>query len=378
LSFFDDGEETASRPSTRAPRPAAGADPGRPRPRRPQPGGGGPGLDQHTLMVRRRIAAGVAVVLLILIVLVINSCVKGQKQQSLKDYNRGVSQVAAESDSQVSKPLFTALAGASAKSALDVEVQIDQLRIQAQSVAAQAKKLSVPSEMTSAQRALLLALGLRVEGMTKLAAQIPTALGSKSKQASAQIAGDMEIFLASDVVYSQRVAPLIAQTLSSNGINGLTTTPTRFLPNVGWLDPETTFSRITGQATGSTQNAAVTGNHGSALKAVSVGTNALSPEPTLNHISGGGNPTFTVQVENSGEFTETNVKANITVTAGGKQYKATHVIEKTEAGKSVNVEIPVTGIPLGVASKVQVSIDAVPGENDLENNKNTYLAIFSQ
>ena len=188
----------------------------------------------------------------------------------------------------------------------------------------------------------------------------------------------MEIFLASDIVYSQRVVPLIDETLTANGIHGLATAPSRFLPNVGWLDPETTYSRLTGQSTGGSQSsAAVTGNHGSALKAVSVGTNSLAVEPTLNHITGGGNPTFTVQVENSGEFNETNIKTNIIVTAAGKQYTASHVIEKTEPGKSVNVEIPVTGVPLGVAAKVQVMVEGVPGENDLENNKGTYLAIFS-
>ena len=330
-------------------------------------------------MVRRLIAAGVGVVLLIVIVLVINSCVKGQKQQSLKDYNHAVSTIAGESDAQVSGPLFSALAGAGSKSALDVEVQINQLMVRARTIAEQAKKLSVPSEMVGAQRAFLLALDLRLEGMTKLAALVPTALGSKSKQSSAELSGDMEVFLASDVVYSQRVAPLIDQTLAANGIRGLTTTPTRFLPNVGWLDPNTTFSRITGQAAGGTQSAqTVSGNHGSALKVASVGTNTLAPEPTLNHVAGGGNPTFTVQVENSGEFPETNIKCNITVTAGGKQYKASHVIEKTEPGKSLNVEIPVTGIPLGVASKIQISVEGVPGENDLENNKGTFLAIFSQ
>jgi hypothetical protein len=368
LSFFDDGEEeTAARP---APRAAA-----RPRPRRPQHAGAA--LDHHTVMVRRRVAAGVAVVALIVIVLVINGCLKSQKLQSLKDYNRHVSAIAAESDAQVSRPLFAALAGASGKSALDVEVQIDQLRIAAQTVAANARKLSVPGEMTSAQRALLLALDFRVEGMTKVAALVPTALGGKSKPASTLLAGDMEVFLASDVLYSQRVAPLIAQTLKANGITGLTTTPTRFLPNVGWLDPNTTFARLTGQAAGSaTSSQAVTGNHGSALKVVSVGTNTLAPEPTLNHISGGSNPAFTVQVENSGEATETNVKVDIVVTAGGKQYKASHVIEKTEPGKTLNVEIPVTGVPLGAAAKIQVNIEGVPGENDLENNKGTFLAIF--
>ncbi|HEY4996598.1 MAG TPA: hypothetical protein VII03_01305, partial [Solirubrobacteraceae bacterium] len=117
MSFFDDGEEeTATRPAART---AA-----RPRPRRPQGGAGhGAGGDQHALLVRRRIAAGgVALVFVVIIVLVISGCLKSQKQQSLKDYNREVSQLAADSDTQVSKPLFTALAGASGKSALDVEV----------------------------------------------------------------------------------------------------------------------------------------------------------------------------------------------------------------------------------------------------------------
>ena len=49
---------------------------------------------------------------------------------------------------------------------------------------------------------------------------MPTALGGKDKQASTQIAGAMEIFLASDVIYSQRVAPLIQQTLADDGITG--------------------------------------------------------------------------------------------------------------------------------------------------------------
>jgi hypothetical protein len=330
-------------------------------------------------MVRRRVAAGVAVVLLIVVVLVINGCLKSQAQQSLKDYNQKVGQLGQESEAQVARPLFTALAGAGGKSALDVEVQIDQLRIQAQKIAASARGLSVPGEMVPAQRDLLLALDLRVEGITKIAALVPPALGGQGTQASTKIAGDMEHFLASDVLFSQRVVPLIQQTLASNGIHGLSTSSSRFLPNVGWLEPSTTLSRIAGQAASSSQaGQTVTGNHGSALKGVSVGTNTLATEPTLNHISGGGSPTFTVMVENSGEANETNVKVDITVTASGKQFKASHVINKTEPGKTVNVEIPVTGIPIGVASKIQVNIEGVPGENDLENNKGTYLAIFGQ
>jgi hypothetical protein len=297
----------------------------------------------------------------------------------LKAYNHNVSQLAQESDEDVSRPLFSTLAGAGAKSALNVEVQIDQLRIQAQKLAERAKGLSVPGDMAGAQGNLLLVFDLRAEGLTKIAALAPTALGGQGKQASTLIAGDMEIFLASDVLYSQRVAPLIQQTLASDGIQGLSTASSRFLPNIGWLEPTTALARISGQSASSAQGEqAVTGHHGSALKGVAVGTNALEGEPTLNHIKGGGNPTFTVQVENAGEFPETNVKVDVTVTAGGKQFKASHVIEKTEPGKTVGVDIPVTGVPLGVASKIEVNVEPVPGETNHEGTKSTFLAIIEK
>ena len=328
-------------------------------------------------MVRRRVAVGIGVVLLIVIILIINGCLNSEKEQALKNYNRSVGQIAHESDENVSRPLFSALTGAGAKSALNVEVQIDQLRIQAQTLATRAKDLSVPAEMAAAQRAVLLALDLRAEALTKIAALVPTALGGQGKQAVTQIAGDMEIFLASDVLYSQRVAPLIQQALSAAGIHGLGTASSRSLPNLGWLEPSTAEARISGKSS-SAPSAPVTGNHGSALKEVSVGTNKLEGEPTLNHIKGGSNPTLTAIVENSGEAEEHNVKVDVTVTAGGKQFKASHVIEKTEPGKTVSVDIPVAGVPLGVAAKVELFAEGVPGENDLENNKGVFLAIFEK
>ncbi len=95
----------------------------------------------------------------------------------------------------------------------------------------------MPGEMQDAQRYLELVLDLREEGLTKIATLVRTALGGQGKQASTLIAGDMEMFLTSDVVYSQRVAPLIQQALVADGIHE-PTAGTRFLPNLGWLDPD--------------------------------------------------------------------------------------------------------------------------------------------
>jgi hypothetical protein len=380
LSFFDDEDEE---PPT-AVRPAHTQQPHRPQPRRPQGAGGRMGgtggdgsIDHHAMMVRRRIAAAVGVVLLIVIVLLVNGCLKRGKQQALESYNRSVNQIGQASESQVARPLFTTLSGASGKSALDVEVQIDQLRRQAQELAERARGLSVPSEMTAAQRDLLLALDMRVEGAAKVAGLVREALGGQAQQASSKIAGDMEIYLASDVIYSQRVVPLIQQALAGGGVSGQTTASSRFLPNLGWLTPATVQSKITGSAAAGT-GAVAPGTHGHSLKGVSVGTNTLAPSPTLNHVKGGSNPTFTVIVENAGSNPETNVKVDVSVTTEGKTLSASHLINKTEPGSTSNVDIPVNGVTLGAASRVTANIEPVPGETDTENNKGAYLVIFEK
>jgi hypothetical protein len=374
LSFFDDDDEDETAPTTVGPAPTRPRP--QPRPRRPQRAGGPGGIDHHQMMVRRRIAAAVGVVVLIVIVLVVNGCLKRGKQQSLETYNQNVSQIARTSEQQVGKSLFSTLTAASSKSALDVEVQVDQLRIQAQSLAERAHGLSVPAEMTAAQRALLMALDMREEGLAKVASLVRTALGEQGTQATTTIAGDMEIFLASDVIFSQRVIPLIGQALAAGGVSGQSTSPSRFVPNLGWLEPNTVAARVTGQRSASGGGSAQPGHHGSVLKGVSVGATKLEASPALNHIGGGANPTFTVAVEDDGEFAETNVKVEVSITSEGKTLTASHPITKTEPGHTYNVDIPVNGVALGAASRVSLQIAPVPGETNHEGTKGTYLAIF--
>jgi hypothetical protein len=376
LSFFDDDHD--EEPPTRV-RSATTGTRRRPQPRRPQHGGGGGAAsdDHHAMMVRRRIAAGVGVVLLILIVLLVNGCLKRGKQQALETYSQDVSQLAQRTDQEVAHPLFAALTGAGGKSAEEVEQHVNGYRQQAQELADQATRLKVPSEMAGAQRDLLLAMNLRKEGLEKLATLVPTALGGQDTEAMSKIAGDMEIFLASDVLWSQRVAPLIGERLSSAGVHGQSTAASHFLPNLGWLEAKTVDARITGN--GSASNGPVApGTHGHTLLGVSVGTNKLEPSPTLNHITGGSNPTFTVSLENGGSNTETDVKVDISVTSEGKTLSTSHLVNKTEPGKPIAVDIPVNGVTLGAASRISVNIQPVPGETETENNKATYLATFAQ
>jgi hypothetical protein len=339
---------------------------------------GGPHApDHHTLMVRRRIAAGVAVVFVIVLALLIDGCLKNGKEQSLKTYNHNVGELMRQSDEEVSHPLFTALAGAGSKTPLQVEQELDGYRETAEKLAADARKLSVPGEMTGAQRSLLLALGLRSEGVGKITALVHTALGGQNKQAFTKIAGDMENFLASDVVYSQRVAPLITQELAAAGISDeQTPASSNFLPNLGWLEASTVQARMTGQSSSSSSGPLAPGTHGSALLGTSIGATTLQPAPAENHVSAGANPTFTVNVEDSGSNSETNVKVEVTVTNSGTSHKGVHVVPKTEPGKTYPVNVTVQGVAQGVASRVTAYVVPVPGETNIENNKQAYNVLF--
>jgi CARDB len=323
--------------------------------------------------MRRRVAAGIAVVAVIVIVLIVSAIVKSQQSDALKNYGHDVNRIVEESNQQVAAPFFSALSGAGTKPALDVQQQLDELHLEAEHQAARAKSLSVPSAMEGAQRDLLLVLDLRAEGIAKVANRLRTATGAGAQQASTLIAGDMENFLASDVVYAQRVAPLIEQTLKANGLGGQAVAGSRFLPNIGWLEASTVQSRLGGQ---SSSAPATPGTHGSALIGVNVGETSLEAEPAVNHLAGGSTPTFSANVENAGESAETNVKVEVTVSAQGKQLKATRSINSIQPGAKETVDVPVENVPQGVESKVEVYVQPVPGETNLENNKASYLAIF--
>jgi hypothetical protein len=327
-------------------------------------------------MIRRRIAAGVGVLIVIAIVLIVNAIVQGQKTSALEQYSRTVNQTAHNSEQQVAKPLFAALIGAGSKPAISVEQQIDELQREAQQMASHARETSVPGEAAEAQRSLLLALQLRAEAVRKISAQMHAALGGQAKNASSAIAGAMEILLSSDVLWSQRVVPLTQEALSAGGLHGLSTAASRSLPNLGWLSPETTLSRITGKGSSEEAGHLSSGTHGDAFTSLAVGGTTLQAEPAENRLTGGGNPTFTLTFQNDGENSETNTKVVVSVTSGGKTVSGSGTVEKTEPGQTYNVDVPVKGVATGAPAKVEARVEKVPGETNLENNKASYLAVF--
>jgi hypothetical protein len=377
MSFFDEGDEP-----TRVTRPA--------RPRTPTTGSGPPGagppLDPQTVRMRQAVAIGVGLLLLILLVFGVKGCLDSRKENALKDYNRDVTAVITDSDEHVSKPFFELLASGS-RQANDLQVQANQYRLAAEEDLKRAKGFNVPDDVKTAHEDLLLTLSLRAGALEKIADKLPTALsrqGGSNPTATAaisEIAGQMQAFLASDVVYSQRVVPWVKEALDKNSIGGQTIAESQFLPKLNWLAPDYVASKLNVPIAGKggTGGTIAPGTHGHGLVSVGVGALTLQPSPAVNRMPAGAGLSFDIKFQNQGQNDETDVKITVKIKGAGKTLSASRTVNQTKAGSPAEVTIPLaTAPPIGQPVTITVTISAVPGEKKTDNNTQSYTAIFQR
>jgi hypothetical protein len=369
LSFFDEDDE---------PRGSS------PRPRRRAAAAGGPSTDQQTLLVRRAVAIGGLVLLLILLFVAVRSCASSRKENALKDYNREVSSIIRESDTQVGQPFFQLLGDAGSESPQDLQTNISGYRVQAEAQLEQARNLDVPDEMKGAQQSLLIALEFRRDGLGFIAEKIRTALGDEGEAASdaiTQIAGQMQAFLSSDVLYTARVAPLIKSALDDAEIGGQRIAASRFLPGIEWLSEETVAATLEQELTnggGGEGDEPAPGLHGTGLESVTVGETRLQPDAP-NRIAANEDTAFVVAFTNQGENDEFDVKVSLSIEGGDKPIKVSRTVDTVARGQTAEATLPLgQAPPTGSAVTVKVSVAKVPGEEKTDNNSAEYDVLFTE
>jgi hypothetical protein len=373
LSFFDDVDEP--RTEARPRRPASSG-------RRPPP------IDPQTLMIRRAVALGVAVVAVILLVVIVKGCVDSQAKTALKNYDRDVARIAAASDNEVSKPLFTLLANTAGKQPQDVNTAIDNYKVTADEQIKQAEGINVPDEVNEAQRDFLLALELRRDAVSRIANQIQSAMSRTpaANGAISKIAGQAQAFVASYVVFTQQAQPLIISALDGKGIavggTGEPLPTMKSVPNLGWLRPSFVAAALNSTAAGGSSSSGNSGpikpgTHGHALIAVSVGSTTLTPGSPAR-IPATPPPVFTVKYQNQGENDESNVKIRLRITGSGPAIVETKTITKTTAGQTGTTTIGLTKAPpRGTVVTMTVEVVPVRGEKTTSNNSQSYQVLFT-
>jgi hypothetical protein len=323
-------------------------------------------------MLRRLLALGAALVVLILIVLGVKGCLDARARGALSDYARSVNQVVTETN-QTSKRFFDKLEDPGSLSVTEFTGEVNADRSAMDNYAARIESLGAPGEMSSAQKSLELAYGLRAAAMDGIAERMPTALGEAgAPRATAGIAREMQKLLASDVIYETVTRPEIDGTLSDNGVSGDDVPKSTFLPGgTKWLDENEVQSAL-GKVSGSSggEETAGPGVHGLGLMAVRVNEAELTPEAP-NSVAVEGTPEIEVEVQNQGESTENGI--TVVVIAGNKE--TTGEISALEAGASDVATIPLTPAPSG-ETELEVKVEPVPGEQFAENNEATYSVNF--
>jgi hypothetical protein len=371
LSFFDDVDEPRTETRPRRPAPSG---------RRPPP------IDPQTLMIRRAVAVGVAVVALILLIVIVKGCVDSQAKTALKDYDRNVARIAGASDTQVKNPLFNLLAHTAGKQPQDVATSINQYKVVADDQIKQAEKISVPDEVREAQVDFLLVLELRRDAVARIAGKIESAM-SRTGAASAavsQIAAQNQAFLASYVVFSQQTVPLITSALSKKGIavggTGEPMPAMQSVPDLNWLRPDFVAGELNASVattSGSNTGPIKPGTHGHALLAVSVGTTTLQSGATVR-IPASPSPVFTVKYQNQGQNDESNVRVRLQISGSGSPITETKTIAVTHAGQQGTVNVGLTKPPpRGAVVAVKVTVLPVRGEKTTSNNSQTYQVLFT-
>jgi hypothetical protein len=388
LSFFDEGDEP--RTAIRSPQPP---------PRRPAARARRGPTDDRTLLLRRAGAGAIVVVLIIIVVLIVRAVLNHQALAGLKNYNSEVSGIVNSEQGSVRSPFFLALDGAYGSSnPTEVPTTLQGYVSVEAGYYHQAEAWSVPSQMVGAQTYFVEALGLRYEALQGIETELPKVLGTGSNQVRAikLIAGDMEKLLASDVMYADRVKPLIEQSLSNAGITDQVTPDSAFLPDVGWLQPTNVAERILGfiptslggsPATGTPghellpppQGVAVQGSNGTttALSTTTVNTYAYTPAGI----------TFVLDVLNSGTIIEYGVQTKISFTKVGLNTSCltkTAQIRQTVPGTTYLSSIVITPATCPNPSaffneplKMKAEVVPLPGETDKANNIQTYIVEFT-
>jgi hypothetical protein len=329
-------------------------------------------------MLRRSVGLGAAVVVVILLVVGINGCLDSRKQRAFEDYASDV-RALVRGSSEISDRLFTLLSRPSRSDALDVQTQVNAERAEAEQLVQRARSSDHPDELNEANGWLVEALRFRADAIERIAAQLPAALGDErdSRDAINSVTGQMQALLASDVIYLQRTIPELRAAYDEQGIEERFPTD-RFLPDLGWLDPDTVETRLS-RISGGADEAATPGLHGTGIQGVTVQPSGTElNEGGVNRVPLGDRLTFDVTIQNQGESEETDVTVSVSI-ANGRDINVEQTIPRIAAGQEGTVSIPITEQPdtEGV-SNVTVEVAPVPGEGTRENNRVRYQVAFTE
>ena len=330
--------------------------------------------------------------MLLLLFFGIRGCQASQKEQGFKDYVRDASELVGESEQQ-SVALFELLADPG-NSEVDFTSNVNGAKVQAEQLVERAEGTDVPDQLKGAHEDLVATLEFRRDGLDGIAREAAAAGGGDEDGEQAEdgdpnerIAAQMQYFLTSDVIYSQRFLPQLLSRLEEENLDEDVPVPDTlrdpetiaFLPEIAWLRPQTVADRLAGIGAAGSEPAAP-GLHGTGLGSVTVkpaGT-ALA-EGTAAQLPAAEDLSFDIEIANQGEHPEENIVVVVEIAGSGDPIELEETLDAINPGESKIVNVPLAETPpIGEPVDINVRIEPVPGEEKTDNNEAGFTAIFSR
>ncbi len=344
--------------------------------------------------MRRAIAVGGGLLVLLLLFFGIRGCQASQKEQGFKDYVRDAEELVAESDQQ-STALFDLLENPG-NSEVDFTSNINGSKVQAEQLVDRAKSLDVPDQLKGAHNRLEDTLEFRRDGLDGIAREAAgtdttassNGTGDEQTSPDERIAAQMQFFLTSDVIYSQRFLPGLLSTIEDEDLDQDVPVPASltdpetisFLPDIEWLRPSFVSDQL-GAIGSSTDEPATPGLHGNGLGTVTVqpsGTQLV--EGTAAQIPFTEDVSFDIEIADQGDQPEADVVVSVEIAGeSGEPIQLEETLDAINPGESKVVNVPLAETPpIGESVDITVQVEPVPGEEKTDNNEATFTAIFSR
>ncbi len=370
VPLFDEPPPQAQRERTRPPQRSG--------PRRPGSGAG----SNNVLRLAGLVALAIAIAFGL--VLWVGSC-SGQSTSSYTSYITAM-QPLAKSSASVGGEFAKAL-GTPAITMQSFQSDLAHWSQQEQDAYVSAQRLRPPGLLQSAHAQALATFQLRYAGLARLASTLAVAQQNhlRGGVVAAALAGDTQLFTASDTVWEQLFRLPAKGVLKDQNVNGVIVPSSRIVADAAIVSaPQlaTFYERLRTPSTGN----GVTGTHGSQL----LGTNSVDngdslPLSTTLTLTVKVGPKLVIDVvfKNSGSYPEVKIPVTLAVKAGGKIVSSSlqrKTVAQLAAGAQATVSFSNLQVPVDAFSRPQtfiaVKVGRVPGETDLSDNSATYPVFF--
>jgi hypothetical protein len=317
---------------------------------------------------------------LILIVLGVRGCLNAREESAVKDYGNDSAELLRASKLEGDQ-LFKLLQGeGGTDQTTSIINQLNAYRVESSELVDRANRLDVPGDLNGAQSELVEVLELRRDGFADITDALQVALGDQNRrEGSDDVAIQMQVFLASDIVDQKRFRPQLFDVLRDQDLSAPDLPKNGFVPDIEWLQPAFVADQVNALRTGTGGGGeAAPGLHGNGVAGVTLGGVALTPGGSAS-VQLSNDLGFEIQVQNQGENTETDVVVRVTVGDGGDADTQEETIDTIAAGEIQTVTIPLSKQPpTGQNVPIKVEVEPVPGEQKTDNNTLECSVIFTR